>query len=230
MKNLERICIPLCFSALVLFGYTSCEQKREKATTPEPEPIEVEAPKQIVSVDQAKSMYTAYGERRVGLIENYENDLDPDNKFDVARFGYYDYNTIKEYLKYIEQEAKKANVEISSLRFYFSNYPDKETFEDGRKIKHPKQNSFFILPATKDNKDREYGFYISEDNDGKNVPVLLTDNLEPKADLGMDTQQSTEVKSEASFMPTAKTVPFYARNKSLVLNESNMVPPPYHED
>ena len=230
MKNLKRIHAKLCLGILVVFGLASCEQKKEKTPVTEPEPMEINAPKQIVSVSQAKTMYDAYGERRVGLIEKYENELAPEKKFDVARFGYYDYNTIKEYMTYIEQEAKKANVEISSLRFYFSNYPDKKTFEDGREIKHPKQNSFFIIPAVKDN-DREYGFYIREEDDGKNVPILLTDNLEPKKDEAMDRMQQTgESKSEASFMPTAPPAPFYAKNKSLVLNEANMVPPPYHED
>ena len=180
MKNLKRIHAKLCVGALIVCGFGSCEQKKEKTPVTEPEPVEITSPKQIVTVSQAKTMYDAYGERRVGLIEKYENDLAPEKKFDVARFGYYDYKTIKEYMNYIEQEAKKANVEISSLRFYFSNYPDKETFEDGREIKHPKQNSFFIIPALKDQNDREYGFYIREEDDGKNIPVLLTDNLEPK--------------------------------------------------
>lgn len=228
MKNLKRIHAKLCLGILVVFGLASCEQKKEKTPVTEPEPMEINAPRQIVSVEQAKTMYDAYGERRVGLIEKYENELAPEKKFDVARFGYYDYNTIKEYMTYIEQEAKKANVEISSLRFYFSNYPDKKTFEDGREIKHPKQNSFFIIPAVKDN-DREYGFYIREEDDGKNVPILLTDNLEPKKDEAMDRMQQTgENKSEASFMPTAPPAPFNVKNKSLVLNEANMVPPPYH--
>ncbi|MCM4151168.1 hypothetical protein DHD05_06155 [Arenibacter sp. N53] len=208
----------------------SCEQKKEKPPVQEQEPSEIMAPKQIVTVAQAKTMYDSYGERRVGLIEKYENELAPEKKFDVARFGYYDYNTIKEYMNYIEQEAKKANVEISSLRFYFSNYPDKKTFEDGREIKHPKQNSFFIIPATKVENNREYGFYIMEEDNGKNIPVLLTDNLEPKKDGDMDRQQSGAAKSEASFMPTSSPAPFYVKNKSLVLNEANMVPPPYHTD
>jgi hypothetical protein len=227
MKNLKRTQAKLCVGALIVFGFTSCEQKKGKDPVKEPAPTEISAPKQIVSVAQAKSMYDAYGKRRVGLIEAYENELAPEKKFDVARFGYYDYNTIKEYMDYIEQEAKKANVEISSLRFYFSNYPDKKTFEDGREIKHPKQNSFFIIPALKEN-DREYGFYIREDNDGKNVPVLLTDNLEPKKEVGTD--RPGESKSEASFMPTTSPAPFYVKDKSMVLNEANMVPPPYHED
>ncbi|MCM4164521.1 MULTISPECIES: hypothetical protein [unclassified Arenibacter] len=227
MKNLKRTQAKLCVGALIVFGFTSCEQKKEKNPVKEPAPTEISAPKQIVSVAQAKTMYDAYGERRVGLIEAYENELAPEKKFDVARFGYYDYNTIKEYMDYIEQEAKRANVEISSLRFYFSNYPDKKTFDDGREIKHPKQNSFFIIPALKEN-DREYGFYIREEDDGKNVPVLLTDNLEPKKEAGTD--RSGESKSEASFMPTTSPAPFYGTNKSLVLNEAHMVPPPYHED
>ncbi len=230
MKNLKKTYAILCVGALITFGFTSCEQKKEQKPVTEPVPTEVSAPKQIVSVSQAKTMYDAYGERRVRLIEGFENELAPEKKFDVARFGYYDYNTIKEYMNYIEQEAKKANVEISSLRFYFSNYPDKKTFEDGRAIKHPKQNSFFIIPAVKDKNDREYGFYIREEDDGKNVPVLLTDNLEPKKDGGTDNMQSGESKSEASFLPTTSPAPFYAKNKSLVLNEANMVPPPYHED
>mgnify|MGYP003643074166 CR=1 FL=1 len=230
MKNLKRICTKLCFGAVIIFSFISCEQKKEKSPEKEPEPTVVDAPRQIVTVAQAKSMYDSYGERRVGLIEQYENELAPEKKFDVARFGYYDYNTIKEYMTYIEQEAKKADVEISSLRFYFSNYPDKKTFEDGREIKHPKQNSFFIIPAVKDKNNREYGFYIREEDNGKNVPVLLTDNLEPKKDGDMDRQKSQESKSEASFMPTAPPAPLFVKNKSLVLNEANMVPPPYHED
>ncbi|MEZ4971538.1 MAG: hypothetical protein R2814_18070 [Flavobacteriaceae bacterium] len=230
MKNLKKTQVKLCIGALIVFGFTSCEQKKEKNPEKEPATMEISAPEQIVSVAQAKSMYDAYGERRVGLIEAYENELAPEKKFDVARFGYYDYKTIKEYMDYIEQEAKKANVEISSLRFYFSNYPDKKTFEDGREIKHPKQNSFFIIPALKDKNDREYGFYIREENDGTNVPVLLTDNLEPKKEEGTNRMQSGESKSEASFMPTTPAAPFYVLNKSMVLNEANMVPPPYHED
>ncbi len=95
MKNLKRTQAKLCVGALIVFGFTSCEQKKEKPPVKEPAPTEISAPKQIVSVAQAKTMYDAYGERRVGLIEAYENELAPDKKFDLARFGYYDYNTIK---------------------------------------------------------------------------------------------------------------------------------------
>ena len=230
MKNQRKNFLKLFLTSLIVLGFLSCETKKDKKPVMEQEASDITAPKQIVSVAQAKSMYDAYGERRVGLIEKFENEQAPEKKFDVARFGYYDYNTIKDYLAYIEQEAKKANVEISTLRFYFSNYPDKKSFEDGREVKHPKQNSFFIIPTLKTKDQRDYGFYIREEDDGKNVPVLLTDNLNPKKGKDSDMQQQSERKSEASFLPSAAPAMFYVKNKSLIMNESNMVPPPYHED
>ena len=228
MKDQRKNFLKLFLTSLIVIGFLSCETKKVKKPVMEQEVTDVIAPKQIVSVAQAKSMYDAYGERRVGLIEKFENEQAPEKKFDVARFGYYDYNTIKDYLAYIEQEAKKANVEISTLRFYFSNYPDKKSFEDGREIKHPKQNSFFIIPTLKDNDDKDYGFYIREEDDGKNVPVLLTDNLNPKKEKDSNMQQQSERKSEASFLPSPAPAMFYAKDKSLIINESNMTPPPYH--
>ena len=176
-------------------------------------------------------MYDAYGERRVGLIEHYENEQNPGKKFDVARFGYYDYQTIKDYMAFIEQEAKKANVEISTLRFYFSNYPDQKTFGDGREIKHPRQNSFFIIPTIKAGNNEDYAFYIREGDDGASRPMLLTDNLNPKQEGNLNGDGSKERKSEASFVPSSASLsaPMYAKNQSLILNEGDMIPPPYRD-
>lgn len=229
MKNFKRAANVLCMMALLVFVITSCKLGNEKGPAPDTEQPAVKEPAQIVTVAQAKAMYEAYGERRVGLIEKYENEQSPDKKFDVARFGSYDYETVKQYLSYIEQEAKKANVEISTLRFYFSNYPDKATFEDGREIKHPKQNSFFMIPTTKDGNNGDYAFYIHEDDNGKNTPMFLTDNLDPRKKGNNDiNNRSGNQKSEASFAPRLATKPMFSGNKSLILNEVNMVPPPYN--
>lgn len=227
MQNLKSTTAKAFLVSLLVFGLASCKPEKDKGTDPKAEDITVKAPAQIVTVAQAKSMYDAYGERRVGLIEKYENEQNPDKKFDVARFGYYDYQTIKEYLAYIEQEAKKANVEISTLRFYFSNYPDQETFPDGRKIKHPRQNSFFIIPTIKNTDNEDYAFYIREGDDGKSLPMLLTDNLNPKKDGQLGQVESANRKSEASFIPSVSPAVLYASDRSLILNEGDMIPPPY---
>lgn len=228
MNTLKRVANLLPILVLLVSGITSCKFNKEQEPTQLPEPAPVEAPDQIISLAQAKIMYDAYGERRVGLIEKFENEQSPDKKFDVARFGSYDYKTIKAYLSYIEQEAKKANVELSTLRFYFSNYPDQKNFENGKEIKHPKQNSFFIIPTTKDGKNEDYAFYIQEDGMGVNTPVLLSDNLNPIKQDNKDSKEGLgSQKSEASLLPNLSTKPMFAKDKSLILNEANMIPPPY---
>jgi len=231
MRNPKITTVKLFLVSILLFGLVSCKPEKDKAPDLDRDAITVKAPAQIVTVAQAKAMYDAYGKRRVGLIERYENEQNPDKRFDVARFGYYDYQTIKDYLAFIEQEAKKANVEISTLRFYFSNYPDQKTFGDGREIKHPRQNSFFIIPTTKAVNNEDYAFYIREGDDGTNRPMLLTDNLNPKQEGNLNEDGSKERKSEASFMPGPGNLsaPLYAKDQSLILNEGDMIPPPYRD-
>lgn len=222
MQNRKITAAKILFVSILLFGPISCKPEKDKEPDRKTDVV-VNAPEQIVTVAQAKTMYEAYGNRRVGLIEKYENEQNPEKKFDVARYGYYDYQTIKDYMAYIEQEAKKANVEIASLRFYFSNYPDQKTFEDGREIKHPRQNSFFLIPTTKSVNNEDYAFYIREGSDGNNLPMLLTDDLNPKKDGGTGREGSGNLKSNASFIP----MPMYYKDRSLILNEGDMVPPPY---
>jgi hypothetical protein len=189
-------------------------------------PKVVKAPGKIIPVAEAKQMYDNYTVRRVPLIQHYEDSINNyETTFDVARYTYYDYATIKNYLAFIEQEAKLANVEISTLRFYFSNYPDTTTFKDGKRILHPRQDSFFIEPTITKG-DREYGFYTAEGENGQRIPVLLTDQLEevsPRTGLREDGQ-----KSHASFVPAS----LYAlkAEQSLILNEGNGVPPPYNNE
>ncbi|MDX1365165.1 MAG: hypothetical protein R3243_13210 [Arenibacter latericius] len=230
MKNPKRAASIFAIGVSLVLGTLSCTSENEKTPTPDPEASPIKAPAQIVSLKQAKMMYDAYEDRRVSLIERYENQQHPEEKFDVARFGSYDYQTIKNYLSYVEQEAKKANVEISTLRFYFSNYPDLDSFEDGRKIKHPRQNSFFLIPTTKNEKNEDYAFYIYEDNDGNNTPMYLSDNLSPRnSTTNKLNKRPGHQKSKASFVPNFTKALIFQNNKSLILNEADMTPPPYRD-
>jgi hypothetical protein len=233
--------------AIIAFSFTSC-----KPDGKDPEgggqTNEIAAPDQIVSVEQARAMYNNYTERRVPLIQHYEdsinrsrgnNKMQRDNQaqgdsitFDVARFTYYDLETIKQYISYIEQEAQRANVEISSLRLYFSNYPDQEKFESGNPVVHPRQNSLFMIPTIKKG-DREYGFSVISDDEGKWSPVLLGDQLQPVDNTGLGTREEN-AKGYATFVPLPAEPNFvkpsvsFAGGKSLIMNEGSMVPPPYH--
>lgn len=229
-KNLFHLIVLSIF----VFSITSCGEKIDKKEEQTPEVI---APAQIVQIDQAKEMYDNYTQRRKPLIQHFEDSINGGKeKFDVARYVSYDYETIKQYMAFIEQEAKKANVEISGLRFYFSNYPVGPKFENGDPIMHPRQNSVMLSPTLK-GKDREYLFYIGG-TETEQQAVLLSDSFGPvKANEGMGSIESDNNRSYASFLPsltesnnnTALNTSFYA-GTSLTMNRGQGAPPPYNEN
>jgi hypothetical protein len=235
MKHTKRAVATVLFAFLILGSFTNCEEKKkEQEGDDDPKEEEVvDPPEQIVSLEQAKETYDNYSERRVGLIEESERPKEDGSKFEATRYTYYDYGTIKQYLAYIEQEAKQAGVEISSLRFYFSNYPDSTSFADGREVIHPRQNSIFLIPAT-EKEGLEYPF-ILEDKDGKWEPFLLTGQLDPygQDQKGMGLNPESRTKAYAGFIPASET-PYtnMARPnlnhhlKSTVLNYGGSAPPP----
>ncbi len=242
MTNYGKKSVPLFLLVMILIGFSNCKPKMEE---PKMEPVD--APSQIIEVSDAKTMYDRYGERRVPLIQRYEDSINRSGvndkmqqmpkgdrskaqmeeapaKFDVARYVYYDYATIKNYIAYIEQEAKAANVDISTLRFYFSNYS-----EDPKNV-HPRQNSIMLSPTIKKG-DRDYLFYIG-DLDGKAEAVLLNDAFGPVDGSGMGIAIDQNEKSYASFMPDllapntnlAVTPIFYAGG-SVTMNRGSGAPP-----
>ncbi len=218
---------------MIVLSINGCkpETKEPGEEIPPTEEKPVDPPRQIVSLEQAKTTYDAYTERRINLIEKTEAANPDGSKFTAARYTYYDYATIKQYMDYIEQEAKAANVEISSLRFYFSNYPDSTSFESGRKIMHPRQNSIFLIPATKKG-DLEHPFYLAENQDGTYEAVLLTGQLEPYGEKGMEQAGNSGTYSYAGFVPgpteISSTAAFQGKMKSLIMNEGSSAPPPNH--
>lgn len=145
----------------------------------------------------------------------------------MGRFRYYDYETIKHYLAYIEQEAKKANVEISTLRFYYSNHPDQTLFPRSKgSIIHPRQNSVLISPTYTDGK-RDYLFYIGQGAKGQEA-IPLADNFESLK--GYEKQKTTSSTAKAFFVPNFKKSVLapkpFQEEQSLTLNRGTGVPPP----
>lgn len=226
METLKRILVVLFCITLTILVYTACQPVvKDQGKTGENQDYKG-APDQIITLDQAKELFDNYTERRVNLIEEYESRIDS-APFDASRYGEYDYETIKQYLAFIEHEAEAANVKISKLRIYFGNYPEKEKFKDGRAVKYPRKNTFLILPTLKKGKD-DYGFYINEGTDGKKEALLITERFpqDPNQKIGNVRSGS---KSYASFIPNTTTpnspMPYFAES-SLILNEGSMIPPP----
>lgn len=233
-RPFKLICKFLCvFTILAALGCN--EQTNEKPKNPIQEDKKtVKPPNEIIDISEAKSMYESYEKRRVPLIQQYEDSINTEKgikkEFDVGRFVYYDYKTIKQYLAYIEQEAADANVEISTLRLYYSNYPDEEVFLNSETpIKHPRQNSLMLSPTYNDGK-HDVLFYISQGAEGKQA-VPMNNSFEDIDSYGNTEERNT--KAYASFAPNlnnANVAPAVLQGKeSLTLNRGTGVPPPKNQ-
>ncbi len=121
MKQLQTPFLALCGSVCLLLG--SCNTQAKNEDTPAENAAKeatVQPPKDLISLKEAKGLYDGYSKNRVPIIETYEAKRDS-QEFVVGRYAAFDFETIKQYVSYVEQEANKAGVEVESLRFYFGN-------------------------------------------------------------------------------------------------------------
>ncbi len=183
----------------------------------------------IISVERAGEMYDAYSQRRVPVIQKYEDSIASDSsKFTPTRYVEYDLEIIKQYIAYIEHEAGQANVDINTLRFYLSNYPNSAKFNNGDAVKYPKRNSFFVVP-TMEYEGKNVGFSI-EEIDGKYTAVPINRNTTMKEGNQDKAQsESSGDLNEAGFFASNNTS-VQGGGNSLILNDGTMVPPPGTDD
>ena len=218
MKNTMKNAQMLVLGGLLLIA-TSCQEKPQQKEPEKEEPKEVKPPSDIISIDESKSLYDNYTRNRVEPIMAHEKEMNDDEDFEVARFVDFDYDMMKQYIAFVEQEAKKAKVDVSTFRLYFANYPNSEKFRDGKKVVHPRQNSIFILPTLmKDGTNM--GFYIGADGQAE-----LVKNATSGQEQGYGSTQNKVQKSQASFVPSF-SAPMLQGGQSLIMNHGNSGPPP----
>ena len=261
MGNLKKFVIKTSIFCFLAFGIVGCDGCKEKSKS-EPVPEEgedvskiLEEPGGIIQRTEANQLYRAYQTFRVGLIEEFENsgarekmkgpydpkrtqnttDTSSDRKeFMAAQYVSFEYDSIKKYLRYIEQEAELSGEKISGLRFYFANYPDQREFEDGETVKHPKQNSIMISPTINRN-GRDSIFYTVDTENGKRKAIAVGDDFRdrkahpvPKKDeQGAYSRTVTKNIAEASLMPDfsiAPNPPVFSE-RSTTYNRGNGSPP-----
>jgi len=242
METTKKILMVLLAITLVLLFMSTCrEVDQQNKDVDIQDSITMDdrsnkAPKEIITVAQAKFIFDGYTKRRVPIITEFENRQQKEEDFAPTRYAHYDYATIKQYMAYIEREAKLAGVEISTLRFYFANYPEAEKFPDGRGIKYPKQNTFFIVP-TLDQDGKEFGFYTIKGEGDKRKAALIIDKIKSigTSQLPVGAKLNEVELNTASFNPaslfssTRTAMPFFDDENSLILNEGGLVPPPPKE-
>lgn len=112
---------------LAFFLFRSCDKKYE-------------APTQLITLEQAKSLNKNYLEQRSPLIEVGINRID-------ANAAWYSIEELENYLHYAKAEAKKNDKEISGIRFYLGVYPnDPATYQDRAGL-----TTVFLSPTVKRN-------------------------------------------------------------------------------
>lgn len=217
-QNLNRILILICIN-LFLF---SCKDANNHSEPPYEGP-----PKDyIISVERAQEMFDAYTNRRVPIIQEYEDKLVPDQApFTPTRYAEYDLKTIKQYIAFIEHEAMQANVDINTLRFYLSNYPNSDKFPNGDTVKYPRRNSLFVVP-TMDYEGANVGFSIEEkDGNYTAVPIKRPTPIQ-EGNQNKGQADSTGQMNEAGFFMSNTTTVQGGGTTSLILNDSQLAPPP----
>ncbi|SHJ22046.1 hypothetical protein [Pseudozobellia thermophila] len=240
MKNSNQSAFKTPLVLFLFLTIMSCnKEKRETVRVEEPK-------KMIIPIDEAKELYDTYGKRRVGLIRNYEDSLNRPKGYDdrqqdgqkaqesspeeaasfvPTRYVEFDFQELQNYMKFIEQEAGDAHVDITNLRVYLTNYPNKKEFKDGRKVKNPRRNSVMMVPTVKRG-DKDFAFYTADDSkDGRRKAFLLNEDLE-------DTGEAVGggEKEKASLIPTSMPKPLKAplpaiNQQSLYGNEGGLRPP-----
>ncbi|MEM1256908.1 MAG: hypothetical protein AAGH81_00155 [Bacteroidota bacterium] len=205
--NFYRLTVGFLITA-VLLVLGSCNPQPKKEAEPEKmdqEVEEVEAPEGIISLDEAKELCQNYEIRRIPGIKNFEAaQTNAEGKFIPTQYVTFDLETIRQYLDYLEQEAKRANVVPDSLRIYLGNY--------GNEGKDPNRNTVFILPTAEIGKGYG-GFYIDNEGQAKLIRSYWPNN-----------DENGKSKSKASFLPNFG--PSLMSGGSLVFNRGNSSPPP----
>ncbi|WP_299768697.1 hypothetical protein [uncultured Dokdonia sp.] len=163
--KLLNLMIPLTMMALVLVDCKGDHTNNEDdGNNGPPTVVVVERPDMAIELDEAIALYQNYGANRVKLIEDHENEeVGEVDNFQATRSLTFNYKELRQYLDYVEQEAKKADTEILGLRVYLGQYDI-----EGR---HPNSGTVFFNPTMKKG-DNEVAFAIQNQNGNPTaVPV-----------------------------------------------------------
>ena len=200
MKTIKKMLLPLVGILLLLASCQEQKKENQEMSTEEVEQIVYDAPKQIISLEEADSLFVNYKDRRAASIAQMEAKYQEGGKpFEPTQFVTFDIEVLKNYIGYVEQEAKNGGAKADSLRIYLGNYGITKTSQD-------RHNTVFILPTAKTDGGTG-GIYI--DNDGK--AKLIRDYWKNNP------EENVQQKSKASFAPNFSPNMIY-NNQSLILN------------
>lgn len=161
MNSLKGLFCLIMLTSLVI----SCERPARNDDEPKEKdpPIErvPERPEETISLERAHEMYKAYQDRFAALTEFRGGEED-------ASYGWHSVDFYKNYIAYLEYEAKKVKIPISGLRLYYVAYP-----EDDQSKEYSGYQTYIYVPTYY---NKEEGKHIAFDplhigEDGKPLPI-----------------------------------------------------------
>lgn len=142
-----------------------------------------EIPDNIIPVQEADNLYKTYGDDRAPIIEKDVNDQyrGQDPPYEATRFVTADYEKLKKYIAFIDQESEKAGVTPKGLRIYFgATKPTK-----GK----PGRETVFLNPvAAFKGVDGDISYAIHTDLDGNKQAITVGDVIDGKIPKPSDTK------------------------------------------
>jgi len=182
--------------------------------------VSTDEPKGIISTEEATELFKGYSSERVPKVLSAIDSVKRED-FIPTRYVEFSFENIKNYIAYIEARATSVEVDIDSLRIYFGVYSKNRPQNGGK-------TTVFLVPATSTLDGKSRAFHIAE-KDGRQFADSLPWNF------GTDIKQmglllEKEPRQYAGFGPSlmnTNAVPAVL-NGSLILNDGNSAPPPWH--
>lgn len=106
-------------------------------------PTVVDAPQMIIPIERGAQLFYNYKENRIPIIEEYQNSNLPDGteEYQATTSITFDFKMLKQYMKYVEQEAEAAHTDIKGLRVYLGQY------SEGSNEQYPRAETVFFNPT-----------------------------------------------------------------------------------
>ena len=182
--------------------------------------VSADEPKGIISTEEAKELFKGYTSERVPKVLSAVDSAEREG-FLPTRYIAFNYKNIKNYMAYIEGKANSVDVDIDTLRIYLGVY-SKNHPRDGGKA------TVFLVPATSSLDGKSRAFHIAEEGGRKfadSIPWNFGTDIKQMGQL-----MEKEPRQYAGFGPSPlKTnIGPVLLNGSLILNDGNSAPPPWH--
>ena len=171
----------------------------------------------IISIEQAIEMKNEYQTRIKTVIEASRG-----SGYQATEFVWIDLETLKNYLKKLDDVKEKNSTDVSGIRIYFSAYPKDETdaFKSSE-IDYPDRETLFLAPTIE----------VASTSASNNYP-----NLQHLPFCINPTNASDPLKGAIEIIDgllnvndntSSATTSNYTNKTSLLLDKMTITPPPY---